>query len=279
MGRPHNFLRRIRAMQRDDELAVLKAQHEILERGPPAGSGITPENWYRCHEYEYFVCPRSRHTCDDPDCGLGASCKGMRAYGLTGDGRELPRKLRPACAARNRRGEPCSVKVVPGKRRCRFHGGVSTGPKTAAGRERIAAAQRRRWARWRGHEPGAQESGVVAPVKASPDIICGQVAGEPEVRAAATCRDLVAARLAAQARIGIPEADRAPLYSGEVEAVLIPIMFRMRSGDERAVVVELRKDLTELYGEFSETVLRFMLKTYRHGGTEALQRAARATAT
>jgi hypothetical protein len=47
------------------------------------------------------------------------------------------------------------VKVELGKARCRFHGGMSTGPKTAAGRARIAEAQRRRWSlyrerRWKG---------------------------------------------------------------------------------------------------------------------------------
>src|SRR4029077_19309415 len=35
------------------------------------------------------------------------------------------------------------VKVEFGKVRCRFHGGLSTGPKTEAGRSRIAEAQRR----------------------------------------------------------------------------------------------------------------------------------------
>jgi hypothetical protein len=35
--------------------------------------------------------------------------------------------------------------MAPGKRRCRFHGGLSTGPKTEEGRARIAEAQRRRW--------------------------------------------------------------------------------------------------------------------------------------
>jgi hypothetical protein len=33
-----------------------------------------------------------------------------------------------------------------GKARCRFHGGLSTGPKTQAGRARIAQMQRQRWA-------------------------------------------------------------------------------------------------------------------------------------
>ena len=109
---------------------------------------------------------------------------------------------------------------------------------------------------------------------------------QPEVREAAvrwdratpsTHRDLVRARLATQAR-GIPAAERAPLYSGEVEDFLVPVMIRMGRGEEGAVVVELRKAPMRLYGEFGETVLTFMLKTYRHHSTEALLGAARATA-
>jgi hypothetical protein len=42
------------------------------------------------------------------------------------------------------------VRVEPNKARCRFHGGLSTGPKTEAGRRRIADAQRRRWGVFRG---------------------------------------------------------------------------------------------------------------------------------
>lgn len=53
------------------------------------------------------------------------------------------------CGARTRKGKTCKAKAVPGKKRCRFHGGLSTGPKTPEGRERIAAAQRKRWAEWR----------------------------------------------------------------------------------------------------------------------------------
>ena len=43
----------------------------------------------------------------------------------------------------------CQVRAEPGKARCRFHGGKSTGPKTQAGRNRIAEAQRRRWRAFR----------------------------------------------------------------------------------------------------------------------------------
>ena len=53
------------------------------------------------------------------------------------------------CGARTRKGTPCKCKVLPGKQRCKFHGGMSTGPKTPEGRERIAEAQRRRWAEYR----------------------------------------------------------------------------------------------------------------------------------
>jgi hypothetical protein len=51
------------------------------------------------------------------------------------------------CGARTRRGTPCQCKAIETKRgawRCRLHGGFSTGPKTAEGRARIAAAVRQR---------------------------------------------------------------------------------------------------------------------------------------
>ena len=46
----------------------------------------------------------------------------------------------PRCGARNRRGLACQGAAIRGKRRCRHHGGLSTGPSTAAGIERIRAA-------------------------------------------------------------------------------------------------------------------------------------------
>lgn len=53
---------------------------------------------------------------------------------------------RVVCGAKNRKGTPCRCMSEPGKRRCKFHGGKSTGPKTPEGIERIREAQRRRWA-------------------------------------------------------------------------------------------------------------------------------------
>jgi hypothetical protein len=59
------------------------------------------------------------------------------------------RKGRLLCGAKTRAGGCCQVRVEPGKARCRFHGGKSTGPKTQAGRARIAEAQRLRWLGYR----------------------------------------------------------------------------------------------------------------------------------
>jgi hypothetical protein len=36
-------------------------------------------------------------------------------------------KIRPRCCAKTRAGAPCVMRVVPGKRRCRFHGGLYRG--------------------------------------------------------------------------------------------------------------------------------------------------------
>jgi hypothetical protein len=60
----------------------------------------------------------------------------------------LPKRERPLCGARSRRGTECQRRALDNGR-CRNHGGLSTGPKTAAGRQRISEGQRRRWADWR----------------------------------------------------------------------------------------------------------------------------------
>jgi hypothetical protein len=116
-------------------------------------------------------------------------------------------------------------------------------------------------------------------VKISPDDIYASVADDPAVIEAGklwdratplTHRDLVAAVLAAQERAGIAPEDRAPISSGEVDGFLIPIIMRMGKGDEPVVLDQMRRQLRARYGEFAEIVLLFMLRSYRHGGTEKL---------
>lgn len=55
---------------------------------------------------------------------------------------------RVICGARRHRdGQPCQARSEPGKRRCRFHGGRSTGPRTVDGKARALANLRQYAAR------------------------------------------------------------------------------------------------------------------------------------
>ena len=144
-----SILKAILARQHADKQARAFEINRVIEAGPPAASIITRKAWQDWHRYGFVVCPRRKVTCTNSDCGIGASCLAMRAIGLAGDGSPLKRKDRPHCGAQNRQGRSCAIRVEPGKARCRFHGGLSTGPVTAEGKARIAAAQRRRWAQFR----------------------------------------------------------------------------------------------------------------------------------
>ncbi|WP_425285339.1 HGGxSTG domain-containing protein [Devosia psychrophila] len=86
--------------------------------------------------------PSQKHMCSNCEA---ATCKRLAELGLDDGGSPAPYADRKTCDARTRRGAPCCNKVVPGMRRCRFHGGLSTGPTSNAGRQRIAEAQRARW--------------------------------------------------------------------------------------------------------------------------------------
>ncbi len=56
----------------------------------------------------------------------------------------VPKRERLKCGAKCRDGHACQASPVAGRRRCRMHGGASTGPKTPEGRQRIREAQWRR---------------------------------------------------------------------------------------------------------------------------------------
>jgi hypothetical protein len=73
------------------------------------------------------------------------------SQGRDTDGSEWPsfpdmaRDLR--CGARTRAGTPCLRRDLQSNGRCRLHGGLSTGPKTDAGRKRARANLAVRWRR------------------------------------------------------------------------------------------------------------------------------------
>jgi hypothetical protein len=137
------------------------------------------------------------------------------------------------------------------------------------------------------HNVSAEELELIPPYKPTADDILNSVADDPDVRAAyalfdratpSTHRDLVHARLEAQARVGIVPEARAPLYTGDVESYLLPITMRMGRGGAPQTLAWLRRDLRRLYGEHSEAVLAFMLRVYAHAGADELREAAEAAA-
>jgi hypothetical protein len=63
---------------------------------------------------------------------------GLRHGNLAGDPQSAPR-----CGARRRDGGACGAPAIRGNRRCRLHGGLSTGPKTLEGLAHSRAANTR----------------------------------------------------------------------------------------------------------------------------------------
>ena len=66
----------------------------------------------------------------------------------------------PCGAKRHRDGQPCQAKSEPGKRRCRFHGGRSTGPRTAEGKARALGNLRQNRAK-----PATMAEAAIDPIK------------------------------------------------------------------------------------------------------------------
>lgn len=87
---------------------------------------------------------------DKLERGTPANPKRERAKAKA-DVRRPKRADRPRCGATCRDGHPCRAPAVwlpgepaPRNGRCRLHGGLSTGPKTAEGKAAIAESNRRR---------------------------------------------------------------------------------------------------------------------------------------
>lgn len=58
----------------------------------------------------------------------------------------MPADLRNlACGAKTRRGTPCKRTDLMINGRCKFHGGMSTGPRSIGGKERAKANLAKRW--------------------------------------------------------------------------------------------------------------------------------------
>jgi hypothetical protein len=84
------------------------------------------------------ACAHARTT-PVSDTGTLALLGKVRAR-MTSAPENEPQRARVICGARRRRdGQPCQALSVQGKRRCKWHGGCSTGPRTDEGRARALA--------------------------------------------------------------------------------------------------------------------------------------------
>lgn len=121
------------------------------------------------------ICPflEWRNTASNRKCVSchEHQCSRMRAVGLDLHGTPLPENERPECSAKTGSGSLCKIRVMPGKQRCRSHGGLSTGPKTIAGRERIRSAQKRRWAKHKPENAGDDRVVIKAPLAETTDAV------------------------------------------------------------------------------------------------------------
>ena len=89
------------------------------------------------------------------------------------------------CGARTRRGTACLCQGTGRGGRCKFHGGASTGPKTDAGRAKIAAVQRARWERLRALNSDLQIArlrGILEDLKSARHAATAAVTTKAEVR-------------------------------------------------------------------------------------------------
>ena len=80
----------------------------------------------------------------DSGASAGINRHDARAYDSGASENNAKQSRRVPCGAkRHRNGQPCQALSEPGKRRCRFHGGRSTGPQTPDGKARALANLRR----------------------------------------------------------------------------------------------------------------------------------------
>jgi hypothetical protein len=119
------------------------------------------------------------------------------------------------------------------------------------------------------HGISAEELGLVPPREPAGDDLLNFVSGFPELKAAVTLGQTVRARLAAQERAGVPADKRVPLYSGEVEEIMIPTLATIMSAAHAVEkLAQLRRALAKRYGDAAtaELVLQFALRSFDWNG-------------
>lgn len=141
---------RVDYMPGDNAVAILRAKRAQERPGTPAATNSAVLDsilidWARLTGLKYSRIDAPQASGSRPefadeyaranDFGI---CQPKRApaHARMTSGLSTPKAaLRVPCGARRRRdGLPCEALSVPGKQRCKWHGGASTGPRTAKGK-------------------------------------------------------------------------------------------------------------------------------------------------
>jgi len=135
-------------------------------RQPRVGQHLTDLDTAKL--YLFMLQTLSRHDARQAHDGLVRECRERRtpqwAIGIAGEPKRIgwhpAKRDRPKCGARTRKGAPCKAPSVAGGKRCRIHGGASTGPRTAEGLKRSLAAANAGWQRWNAARQAAKAQSV-----------------------------------------------------------------------------------------------------------------------
>lgn len=133
---------RIDYMPTREAVAIMQALRDRRRPGTPPDTNSAVLDaivieWAKLKGLEYVCTPKPMTSGNRPEF-LDNNARAR----ITSDGPSLRHtpKERVTCGARRRRdGQPCQAFSLPGKRRCKWHGGASTGPKTEAGKHNSLA--------------------------------------------------------------------------------------------------------------------------------------------
>jgi hypothetical protein len=128
------------------------------------------------------------------------------------------------------------------------------------------------------------EDELLSSVAADPDLREAERGRDPDLPS--TMRYWLACRVEALRRAGVPEMDVCPFTSGEIEAVMAPILMSRGAlydyenavliTDDIGLIMKLRRDCARRYGNLAEIAAVAMLRFCRIDGENlnALRRAA-----
>ena len=149
------YVTRIDYMPGKEALAIFEARKATerpnsLEATNSAVLDAIVTEWAALTGINYQAIERPMTSAAKPELMSTYACARMTSGAIPDNIQRIMARVKPTppkrvtCGAkRHRDGQPCQALSEPGKRRCRFHGGRSTGPRTPEGKARALANLKR----------------------------------------------------------------------------------------------------------------------------------------